>query len=245
MSTLYAHFCSNSVDRLGSISGKLLRGLISDDSIGVVLRIRFDDYLNVFDLGLDFNETARMDIWSLVEELTKTECEGAFLRITDRNVLETCFCVFVYFLALRVCVNSGTNRMPPSVFSSSSSILLTNLFNLFTPTPPPFCWHLCPLLKMFHVFSMSASSSALIIYLLCLQNPSDCCRGDRWPLYGGDHGSECSSVCAPEEHQEEESPPSLPGDRGEQGSRLKTYCEKGEIAACSMRRWCCQKTANG
>lgn len=62
MSTLHAHFCSNSVDRLGSISGKLLRGLISDDSIGVVLRIRFDDYLNVFDLGLDFNETARMDI---------------------------------------------------------------------------------------------------------------------------------------------------------------------------------------
>lgn len=56
------HFCSYSVDSLGSISGKLLRGLISNDSVSVVPRIRFDGYFHVFDPSLDFNEGAWRDV---------------------------------------------------------------------------------------------------------------------------------------------------------------------------------------
>lgn len=68
-------------------------------------------------------------------------------------------------------------------------------------------------MRMFHEHLSPLSDS--ITSAFSPQNASDRCGGDRRPLHGGDHGSERGGVSPPEEHQEEESPPSLPGDRGE------------------------------
>ena len=48
-----------------------------------------------------------------------------------------------------------------------------------------------------------------------MQDASDRSGGDRRPLHGGHYGAERGCVHAPQEHQEEESAATLPGDRGD------------------------------
>lgn len=52
---------------------KIRRVLISNDSIGVVLRIHFDGYFHVFDLSLGFNERAWKDICYQMKLSAKTD----------------------------------------------------------------------------------------------------------------------------------------------------------------------------
>lgn len=114
---------------------------------------------------------------------------------------------------------------------------LTNTWSMFCCS---FVLHMCfcacvrvgacrPLMKMFLEGRNPPSNS--ITSTFSPQNASDRCGGDRRPLHGGDHGSECGRVPPAEEHQEEESPPPLPGDRGEKESR-----RRNQAYGCSTRK---------